>query len=64
MTFDGEKLQINGYKYDEMVNLFSLNNVHLGKLAASCKEIEQPCDCGHIFLGTKTLNKNIDDPTV
>jgi len=37
---------------------------HHGKLAASCTEIQQPCDVGNIFKGSKSANKNIDDSDV
>ena len=38
--------------------------IYLGKLAASCTEIQQPCDVGNIFKGSKTVSKNIDDSDV
>ena len=44
--------------------MFDHKNCYLGKLAASCTEIQQPCDVGNIFKGSKSANKNIDDSDV
>ena len=64
ITFDGESIQIKPYFDEEIQSLFDNQNCYLGKLAASCTEIQQPCDVGNIFKGSKSANKNIDDSDV
>ena len=59
--FDGEAIQIKPYSDEEIQALFDNKNCFLGKLAASCTEIQQPCDVGDICKRSKLSNKNIDD---
>jgi hypothetical protein len=64
VRFDGEKIQLGCHLDNEYQSHFKEQNVYLGKIAASCTEIEQPCDRGNIFLGTKSKNRNLKDTDV
>jgi hypothetical protein len=64
LTFDGEKIQISVYSDQDFQDMFRNANTYLGKLAASCTAIQQPCDHGKIFLASKASIKSILDENV
>ena len=61
---DGEPEQIAIYSKPAILKLFKENNVLIGKQCASSTEIEQPCDIGNCFKGSKTKLLSIDDTYV
>ena len=56
LTFDGEKVQLDGFIDDDVIKYCSDNGIYLLKLAAGCTKIQQPLDSGNKFDSKK---KNI-----
>ena len=61
---DGEPEQIAIYSKPAVLKILEENNVLVGKQSASTTEVQQPCDVGNCFKGTKKKLKGINDNCV
>lgn len=58
MQLDGETDQIEVYNNTELLELLKQNKIAIAKSSASRTALEQPCDVGNIFKGSKTRFRN------
>ena len=56
---DGEQCQIDVLREPEIVAVLKETNIEVGKSCGSRTEVEQECDAGYVFMGTKTEVDNI-----
>jgi hypothetical protein len=61
---DGEAIQIDIYKSQQVQNILEENKIHVGKPPGSTTAITQPCDAGNCFRGPKATNKHLRDADV
>jgi hypothetical protein len=61
---DGEPIQIEVYKEEEMLRQLGLHSMIVGKPPGSTTEITQPCDMGPCFLASKTTLKSINEEDI
>ena len=61
---DDEPEQIAIYSKPSVLKVLEENNVLVGKQSATTTEVQQPCDVGNCFKGTKKKLKGINDNCV
>jgi hypothetical protein len=61
---DGEPIQIEVYKEEDMLEQLGIRGIVIGKPPGSSTEITQPCDMGPCFLASKTTIKSINEDDV
>jgi hypothetical protein len=60
VSCDGEKIQIDVYFNDDVLQKLEEHNTIVCKLPASTTAVSQACDAGNIFKASKTLLAHID----
>jgi hypothetical protein len=55
IQMDGESLQVAAYTRPKVLECLKENNIYVGKSSPSCSAIQQPCDIGDAFRGSKRL---------